>query len=75
MSAKAKKIAVFISGGGSNLQALIDAGCNIKLAVSSNPEALGLKRAKARTTYAGNWRTQRFPHQHGGTGKRDCATM
>ncbi len=47
MSAKAKKIAVFISGGGSNLQALIDAGCNIKLAVSSNPEALGLKRAKA----------------------------
>ena len=47
-------IAVLISGGGTNLQALIDAEKNgiiksgqIKLVVSSDPEAYGLKRAEA----------------------------
>lgn len=46
------RIAVLISGGGSNLQALID-GCasglipgEIVLVISNNPDALGLERAK-----------------------------
>ncbi len=48
-----KKIAVFVSGGGTNLQALIDAqargelgGGEIALVVSSNPDAYALERAK-----------------------------
>ena len=47
------KIAVFVSGGGTNLQALIDAEKNgviksgeISLVVSSNPNAYALTRAK-----------------------------
>ena len=49
---KTVKIAVFVSGGGTNLQALIDA-CNdniiksgkIELVISSNPNAYALQRA------------------------------
>lgn len=48
------KIAVFVSGGGTNLQALIDAQKSgaiqhgeIALVVSSNPEAYALERARA----------------------------
>lgn len=48
------RIAVFVSGGGTNLQALLDAeksGClssgNIVLVLSSNPEAYALERASA----------------------------
>ncbi len=47
------RIAVFVSGGGTNLQALIDAQKNeiiksgeIKVVVSSNPDAYALTRAK-----------------------------
>lgn len=47
------RIAVLVSGGGTNLQALIDAGQNgkiengqIALVISSNPNAFALKRAK-----------------------------
>ena len=47
------KIAVFVSGGGTNLQALIDAETSgiltsgeIVLVVASNPEAYALERAK-----------------------------
>ena len=47
------KIAVFVSGGGTNLQALIDAeesraihSGEIKLVCSSNPDAYALKRAE-----------------------------
>jgi len=47
------KIAVFVSGGGTNLQALIDAQTSgiiktgeISLVVSSNPDAYALKRAE-----------------------------
>ena len=46
------RIAVFISGGGTNLQALIDASktgklsAEISLVVSSNANAFGLTRAK-----------------------------
>ena len=48
-----KKIAVFVSGGGTNLQALIDAEQNgiiksgkISLVVSNNANAYALERAK-----------------------------
>ncbi len=48
------RIAVFVSGGGTNLQALIDAEAQgkiksgkISLVISSNPEAYALKRAEA----------------------------
>ncbi|CAG0907923.1 unnamed protein product, partial [Darwinula stevensoni] len=51
-SVNVKHVAVFISGTGTNLQALIDAvqsgvirHANIVLVVSNNPDALGLKRA------------------------------
>lgn len=47
------RIAVFVSGGGTNLQALIDAQQNgviksgeIKLVISNNPSAYALERAK-----------------------------
>ena len=47
------KIAVFVSGGGTNLQALIDAYNNkiissgkIELVISNNPDAYALKRAE-----------------------------
>ena len=54
MSIKKKtKIAVFVSGGGTNLQALIDAqgagiikSGEISLVVSNNPDAYALERAK-----------------------------
>ena len=48
------KTAVFVSGGGTNLQAIIDAKNNgvinsasLELVVSSNPDAYALKRAEA----------------------------
>ena len=48
-----KRIAVLVSGGGTNLQALIDAQCSgvlrsgeIVLVVSHNPNAYALKRAE-----------------------------
>ena len=52
MSDKIKKIGVLVSGGGTNLQALIDAeadgrlgGGKISLVISSKPDAYALKRA------------------------------
>ena len=39
-------IGVLVSGGGTNLQALIDAGCNIVTVVSNNKGAYALERAK-----------------------------
>jgi len=39
-------IGVLISGRGSNLQALIDAGLNIAVVISDKGDALGLERAK-----------------------------
>ena len=47
-----RRVAVLISGGGSNLQALIDAAARpgyparIVLVVSNRPEAFGLERAR-----------------------------
>ena len=40
------KIGVLISGRGSNLQALIDAGLNITVVISDKADALGLERAR-----------------------------
>lgn len=52
MMAQRKRLAVFVSGGGTNLQALIDA-CDsgelfatVSLVVADNPGAFGLERAK-----------------------------
>lgn len=54
MSEKIKRIGVLVSGGGTNLQALIDAekagalGCGrISLVISSKPDVYALERAKA----------------------------
>jgi len=41
-----KKVAVLVSGGGTNLQALIDAGIKIDLVISSKADAYALKRAE-----------------------------
>jgi phosphoribosylglycinamide formyltransferase-1 len=41
-----KKIAVLVSGGGTNLQALIDAEINISLVISSRADAYALVRAE-----------------------------
>ena len=41
-----KNVVVLISGNGSNLQALIDYGFDIKKVFSNNPNAKGLQRAK-----------------------------
>ena len=52
MMAGVKKIAVLVSGGGTNLQALIDAekrgelGGKISLVLSSKPDVYALERAK-----------------------------
>jgi len=43
---KRKKIAVLVSGGGTNLQALIDSGIEIEVVISSNPNAYALTRAR-----------------------------
>ena len=66
MKASKAEIAVFVSGGGTNLQALIDAQKSgiikhgeIKLVVSSNPNAYALERA-AKAGFS------HFADQHGG---------
>lgn len=48
-----KNIVILVSGGGTNLQAIIDAvkakkitNCNIRYVISSNPDAYALKRAE-----------------------------
>jgi phosphoribosylglycinamide formyltransferase-1 len=52
MTGRVTKIAALVSGGGTNLQALIDArqsfgGGELALVISSNPNAYALERAKA----------------------------
>ncbi|MCL2072118.1 MAG: phosphoribosylglycinamide formyltransferase [Oscillospiraceae bacterium] len=42
---KNKKVAVLVSGGGTNLQALIDSGIEISLVISSKKDAYALTRA------------------------------
>jgi phosphoribosylglycinamide formyltransferase-1 len=41
------KVGVLVSGGGTNLQALIDANCNIVTVVSNKPGVYALERAKS----------------------------
>ena len=63
MNPKRKKIAVFASGNGSNLQALIDYSLkndingDILIVFSNNPEAYALKRAK-------NYKLKNFCFNH-----------
>lgn len=48
---KPLNLAVFVSGGGTNLQAILDArirGVNVALVVSSNPRAYAIERARRR---------------------------
>jgi phosphoribosylglycinamide formyltransferase-1 len=40
-----KKVAVLVSGGGTNLQALIDGGIPVSLVISSKPDVFALTRA------------------------------
>ncbi len=69
MSDNKTKIAVFISGNGTNLQALIDAtksgklDAEICLVVSSKEEAYGLERAKKEKIEAIVYNTKNFDNQ------------
>jgi phosphoribosylglycinamide formyltransferase-1 len=60
-------LAVFISGGGTNLQSLIDAAksgklsARIKLVVSSRPDAYGLERARGEKIDTFIYRVKDFP--------------
>jgi formyltetrahydrofolate-dependent phosphoribosylglycinamide formyltransferase len=67
MSNKRVKLAVFISGGGSNLQSLIDAAkrgelsAEIALVVSSARDAYGLQRAANEGIETLGYRVKRYP--------------
>ena len=50
-----KKIAVLLSGNGSNLNAIIKKGINVSFVVSNNPEALGLKIAQQSNIPTYSW--------------------
>ncbi|MBU1702428.1 MAG: phosphoribosylglycinamide formyltransferase [Candidatus Eisenbacteria bacterium] len=61
------RVAVLISGGGTNLQALLDAAtvgsiaAEVCLVISSNPEAVGLERAKRAGVPTAVFRSKDFP--------------
>ncbi|HEX2374097.1 MAG TPA: formyltransferase family protein, partial [Actinomycetota bacterium] len=44
--ADAKRVVVLVSGHGSNLQALLDAGMPVVLVAADRPDAYGLERAR-----------------------------
>ena len=50
-----KKIAVLLSGNGSNLHAIIKKGINVSFVVSNNPEAPGLKIAEQSNIPTYSW--------------------
>ena len=50
-----KKIAVLLSGNGSNLDAIIKKGINVSFVVSNNPEAPGLKIAEQSNIPTYSW--------------------
>ena len=50
-----KKIAVLLSGNGSNLNAIIKKGINVSFVVSNNPEAPGLKIAEQSNIPTYSW--------------------
>ena len=51
-----KKIAVLLSGNGSNLNAIIKKGINVSFVVSNNPEAPGLKIAQKSNIPTYSWK-------------------
>jgi phosphoribosylglycinamide formyltransferase-1 len=51
-----KKIAVLLSGNGSNLNAIIKRGINVSFVVSNNPEAPGLKIAQKSKIPTYSWK-------------------
>ncbi len=51
-----QKIAVLLSGNGSNLKAIIDKGIKVSFVASNNPRALGLKIAKNANIPSYSWK-------------------
>ena len=66
----AKKVAVLVSGGGTNLQALIDSGIPIELVIASKADVFALTRAvnAGIRTHVLEWaayKPDRFAYSHG----------
>ena len=59
-----KKIAVLLSGNGSNLNAIIKKGINVSFVVSNNPEAPGLKIAEKNKIPFYTWKNLSVLEEH-----------
>ena len=59
-----KKIAVLLSGNGSNLNAIIKKGINVSFVVSNNPEAPGLKIAQKSNIPTYSWKNLSELEEH-----------
>ena len=59
-----KKIAVLLSGNGSNLNAIIKKGINVSFVVSNNPEAPGLKIAQKSNIPTYSWKNLSALEEH-----------
>jgi phosphoribosylglycinamide formyltransferase-1 len=57
-------IGVLISGRGSNLQAIIDAGLNVVVVISDKPDAYGLERAKKHMIPTAVFEPKKFPDKN-----------
>ena len=59
-----KKIAVLLSGNGSNLNAIIKRGINVSFVISNNPEAPGLKIAQKSNIPTYSWKNLSELEEH-----------
>ena len=59
-----KKIAVLLSGNGSNLNAIIKRGINVSFVISNNPEAPGLKIAQKSNIPTYSWKNLSSLEEH-----------
>ena len=59
-----KKIAVLLSGNGSNLDAIIKKGINVSFVASNNPEATGLKIAQKSNIPTYSWKNLSSLEKH-----------
>ena len=59
-----KKIAVLLSGNGSNLNAIVKKGINVSFVVSNNPEAPGLKIAQKSNIPTYSWKNLSALEEH-----------
>ena len=59
-----KKIAVLLSGNGSNLNAIIKKGINVSFVVSNNPEAPGLKISQKSNIPTYSWKNLSALEEH-----------